>query len=80
MYIPESSVRDNNDVYEEISIPATTQRVPDTGALVSIDSLDEIGQMGFQVRRVKATGLLSCWLFFILAWPKMKFSIPFFRA
>ena len=49
MYIPESSDRNNNNVYEEISIPATTQNVPDTGPLVAIDSLDEIGQMGFQV-------------------------------
>ena len=51
MYIPESSVRNTNTVYEEISIPATTQEVPDTGPLVAIESMDEIGRIGFQARR-----------------------------
>ena len=49
MYIPESSVRKNNNVYEEISIPATSQNVPDTGPLVTVESMDEIGRIGFQV-------------------------------
>ena len=49
MYIPESSIRENNNVYEEITIPATSQNIPETVPLVTIDSMDEIGQMGFQV-------------------------------
>ena len=49
MYIPESSVRNNNNVYEEISIPATSHGPPDTGQLVTVDSMDEIGRIGFQV-------------------------------
>ena len=49
MYIPESSIRNNNNVYEEISIPASSQNVPETGPLITIDSMDEIGRIGFQV-------------------------------
>ena len=50
MYIPESSVRNSTTVYEEISIPATTQNVPDTGPLIAVESMDEIGRIGFQAR------------------------------